>query len=349
LPSAPGRMVTTNVSSFWDGPRRPSSSLTAKIVVAGSMTAVRHRILRGPLQRRRNEGSSFGRPATGLRLLDPAVPRRSVCHGDSARRQDPRRRLCAQRLNNDFAVVRLNTNGTLDTTFDGDGIRLIDVAGGNDTARGIAVQSDGKIVVGGVAAIAGNNDFADGPAEYGRQPGYELRHRRQGHHGVGAGADEARALAIQTDGKIVLAGYSHNGTHEDVALVRYNTDGSLDTGFDGDGKRTLAIGSGYDVANAVACRRTARSSWPGFADLGNCRFHRDAIQRRRQPRHEFRYGRHSDHGGRRIQRLQQGAGNPIDGRIVVVGESFNGANNDIAVVRYNSTARSTRPSTPMED
>jgi uncharacterized delta-60 repeat protein len=51
----------------------------------------------------------------------------------------------------------------------------------------------------------------------------------------------------QADGKLVVAGYSHNGSNYDVALVRYNADGSLDTGFDGDGKVTTDIGGSNDV------------------------------------------------------------------------------------------------------
>jgi hypothetical protein len=48
---------------------------------------------------------------------------------------------------------------------------------------------------------------------------------------VGGSDDEALAVAIQADGKIVVAGYSNNGSNNDVALVRYNVDGSLDNTF----------------------------------------------------------------------------------------------------------------------
>jgi uncharacterized delta-60 repeat protein len=48
----------------------------------------------------------------------------------------------------------------------------------------------------------------------------------------------------QADGKLVVAGYSWNGSNDDFALVRYNADGSLDTGFDGDGKVTTDFGTG---------------------------------------------------------------------------------------------------------
>ena len=73
---------------------------------------------------------------------------------------------------------------------------------------------------------------------------------------IGAGTDVAYAVAIQSDGKIVVAGSSYNGTNDDFALARYNTNGSLDTSLDTsfgtDGKVTTAIGAGSDVAYAVA-------------------------------------------------------------------------------------------------
>ena len=63
---------------------------------------------------------------------------------------------------------------------------------------------------------------------------------------TGSSADLARSVAIQSDGKIVVAGYSNNGSNDDFALVRYNTDGTLDTSFHSDGKVTTAIGSSAD-------------------------------------------------------------------------------------------------------
>ncbi len=82
--------------------------------------------------------------------------------------------------------------------------------------------------------------------------------------------DTAYAVAVQADGKIVTAGVTSNGTNSDFVLVRYNTDGSLDTSFDGDGKVTTDFGSNifdhiFDVAiqtdgKIVAVGRTSNSS-----------------------------------------------------------------------------------------
>jgi uncharacterized delta-60 repeat protein len=64
--------------------------------------------------------------------------------------------------------------------------------------------------------------------------------------------DYAYALVIQpSDGKIVAAGSSNSGSNYDFALVRYNTDGSLDTGFGIGGKVTTPIGSSDDFAIAL--------------------------------------------------------------------------------------------------
>ncbi len=63
--------------------------------------------------------------------------------------------------------------------------------------------------------------------------------------------DRANAIALQKDGRIVVAGQSDNGSDTDIAVARYNSDGSLDNTFNGDGKATFKIGSGNDGAYGV--------------------------------------------------------------------------------------------------
>jgi uncharacterized delta-60 repeat protein len=67
----------------------------------------------------------------------------------------------------------------------------------------------------------------------------------------GSGDDYGHAVAIQTDGKIVVAGNTHNGIDTDFGVVRYNSDGSLDTTFGSDGKVTTNFGY-HDRLYAVA-------------------------------------------------------------------------------------------------
>ncbi len=131
--------------------------------------------------------------------------------------------------NVDFAIIRLNTNGTLDSTFDADGKVYIDLVG-DDIAAAIALQTDGKIVVGGMS----NSDFVvvrlntNGSLDNTFDTDGKVRTP------ITIGDDEVSAMAIQSDGKIVLTG-SSNIAGNVHTLVRYTTNGSLDTSFDTDG------------------------------------------------------------------------------------------------------------------
>lgn len=134
----------------------------------------------------------------------------------------------------DFALARLNTDGTLDTTFAGDGRLTTDFASGKDGATCIAVQPDGKILVGGYATSAGSRDFA--LARYNSDGTPDLGFSGDGKMTIDfdGTSDTARALSVLPDGKIVIAGHAYRaGTtmQSDFALARVNADGSLDLSF----------------------------------------------------------------------------------------------------------------------
>ncbi len=146
----------------------------------------------------------------------------------------------------DFALARYNSNGSLDTTFDWDGIVITDIRGETNYGLAIARQSDGKIVVAGMTGMA---DFA--LARYNSNGSLDSTFDGDGIvvTDVG-GTDICYAVAIQSDGKIVVAGVSNNWGEDNFALARYNTNGSLDTTFDYDGKVITSIRN-YDVAHAM--------------------------------------------------------------------------------------------------
>jgi uncharacterized delta-60 repeat protein len=152
---------------------------------------------------------------------------------------------------NDFALARYNTNGSLDTTFDGDGLVTTDIGGGNDQAFALAIQADGKTVAAGFTSVDGQTDFA--VARYNTNGSLDTTFDLDGlvTTDFASGGDEARAVAIQADGKIVVAGLSTVGSL-DFGLARYNMDGSLDTGFDADGKATTNFAGNDDDAQSVA-------------------------------------------------------------------------------------------------
>ena len=155
-------------------------------------------------------------------------------------------------------------DGDLDTTF-GTGGKVTTAIGSDDAASSVALQSDGKIVAAGYSFIASSYDFAlvrydaDGTPDTSFGTGGEVTTE------VGSGNDRAFSVAIDSDGKIVVAGYSRGSTDDDFALVRYDADGTPDTTFDGDGKVTTEVGSGHDRAFSVAIESDGKIVAAGYS------------------------------------------------------------------------------------
>ena len=116
---------------------------------------------------------------------------------------------------------------------------------------------------------------------------------------MGHGSDSGRAVVLQPDGKIVVAGQSHNGVNDDFAVARYHVDGTLDVSFNGTGKVTTAIGASHDQVNALAIDATGRIVVAGFAwngsnnDFALARYNADGtldthLQRHRESLHPHR-------------------------------------------------------------
>jgi uncharacterized delta-60 repeat protein len=134
----------------------------------------------------------------------------------------------------DFGVVRYNTNGSLDTTFGSGGVVITSIDDSNDDANGIAVQADGKIVVVGDDSPGTGSSFF--VVRYNTDGSLDTTFGGTGivttYFGSVAGAN---SVAIQPDGKIVVAGSVGSYGNNHLAVARYNTDGSLDNSFNGDG------------------------------------------------------------------------------------------------------------------
>jgi uncharacterized delta-60 repeat protein len=147
-----------------------------------------------------------------------------------------------------FALARYNLNGSLDTSFSGDGKQTTDF-GGSGQANAVALEAGGKLVVVGGFGGNGLSSRAFALARYNPNGSLDTSFSGDGKQTTDfPGNDEARGVALQSDGKIVAAGFAGAA---DFALARYNPDGSLDTSFSGDGKQTTDFG-GFDQANGVA-------------------------------------------------------------------------------------------------
>lgn len=164
----------------------------------------------------------------------------------------------------EFAVVRSNPDGSLDTSFDGDGIVITP---NGEIAYTVAIQPDGKIIVAGHDGNDGDIDFI--LIRYNANGSLDTSFDGDGIVSTSfypGNNDFAYTIAIQTDGKIVAAGqtvYAFGGGRG--ALARYNTDGSLDASFDGDGKlETLS----FSPINGVALQTDGKIVAVGSSSNG---------------------------------------------------------------------------------
>lgn len=150
----------------------------------------------------------------------------------------------------DFAVIRLNTDGTLDTAFGEAGKAVVDVGGHYDAAYSMALQSDGKII------IAGTSNDASGYADFslirlGADGALDATFGTGGKAIIDIdGYDIGYSVALQSDGKIVLAGRSFNA-NPNFSVIRLDSDGALDTSFSTGGKAVFDL-SAADYGYALA-------------------------------------------------------------------------------------------------
>jgi uncharacterized delta-60 repeat protein len=145
-----------------------------------------------------------------------------------------------------FALVRYNPNGSLDPTFGTDGKVTTPFTSGDATAYALALQPDGKLVAAGDSyGRAGRFHFA--MARYNPDGSLDSSFGDRGDVTTSVGPfSAALALVLRPDGKLVAAGETDTfapNQRAEFALVRYNPDGSLDTGFHGTGKVTTKIRS----------------------------------------------------------------------------------------------------------
>lgn len=259
-PGADGVRVTIPVSGIYDSAQGGVVDPSGNVVMAGSAgggTSVLARILpSGTLD------SNFGNGGISINDL-------SVSLGDSlrsvVRMNDGRYVGCGTFFSpggtaTDFVVARFNEDGSLDGTFDGVGYAVTSFLqsgpGGSlfDQCNAVAIQSDGMIVSAGLT-------FEEGPSHVAL-----TRHSASGQidmsFGSGGKVDinasqtangnsEGRALAIQADGKLLVAGFAFGPGNSEMMVMRLNTDGSPDNTFGIGGITRTPVGTGEDIGNAM--------------------------------------------------------------------------------------------------
>ncbi len=238
--------------------------------------------------------------------------------------------------NLDFSLIRLNTNGTLDTSFDGDGKLLVPVGTGNDQSLSVIQQADGKLVVAGTSPNGLNSDFS--LIRLNTNGTLDTSFDGDGKLTVGVtGSDAGTSVIQQADGKLVVAGLSFNGTNNDFSLIRLNTNGSLDTSFDGDGKLLVPVGTGSDSGQSVIQQADGKLVVAGWSSNGSnndfslIRLNTDGsldTSFDTDGKLLVPVGAGTDQGWSVIQQA--------DGKLVVAGTSSNGSNDDFSLIRLNT-------------
>ena len=239
----------------------------------------------------------------------------------------------------DFAVVRYNTDGTLDNTFGTGGQVTTPVRSGNNFVKSMAIQTDGKIVVAGTSIIPGTGVSEFAVVRYNTNGTLDNTFDTDGKVAtqIGSSYSFVGSMAIQTNGKIVVAGQRRTGASV-AALVRYNVNGALDETFGTGGIVTTPIGSFEDGSiSSVAIQTDGKIVVAGSgeggsnADFAVIRFTTDGTL-------DTTFGT----GGivtTDLGSMDRGSSIAIqtDGKIVVSGQGSIGFNSAIALARYDTS------------
>jgi len=241
---------------------------------------------------------------------------------------------------NDFALVRYNTDGSLDSSFSGDGKLTTDIGSSYDYGLSVTIQTDGKILVAGSSKQGSNYDFA--LVRYNSDGSLDSSFSGDGKltTAIGPSHDYGDSVTVQTDGKILVAGYSRisSGSYNfNFALVRYTANGSLDTSFSGDGKLTTDFGSS-NYGSSVSIQADGKILVAGNIALENSHYDFALVRYNTDGSLDSSFsgdGKLTTDFGTR-EDYGQSVTIQTDGKILVAGSSKQGSNYDFALVRYNT-------------
>ncbi|MCX7809492.1 MAG: delta-60 repeat domain-containing protein [Leptospiraceae bacterium] len=236
----------------------------------------------------------------------------------------------------DFCITRFNSNGTLDTTFGSNGIVIQDIGSPYDWGYSLAIQPDGKILLGG-RCYTSNWDFCI--ARFNSNGTLDTTFGTSGKviQPIGSSDDIGQSLAIQPDGKILLGGFCINGSNEDFCIARFNSNGTLDTNFGTGGKVIQDIGSSNEQGISLAIQPDGKILLGGFYNNGS--------------NEDFCIARFNSNGtidttfgssGKVIQPIGSSSdyGQSLaiqpDGKILLGGYCYDGFYNDFCIARFNS-------------
>lgn len=232
---------------------------------------------------------------------------------------------------NEIGLVRYLDNGSLDGTF-GTGGKVTTPIGSGAQANAVAIQPDGKIVVGGYGTPNSTPHFA--VVRYNPNGTLDTSFNFSGiaMWAIHNGADAVSGVAMAPDGTIVAVGNSTTGsTH--MAVMRFESNGARDTSFGTNGVSEPNVESGQAVANAVKVQSNGKIAIAGGSPNGLLAVRLDPSG---SPDTTF-----SGDGAATVQPQTTGVAYAVavqsNGSITIAGSSSNGTKSNFAVARFTST------------
>ncbi len=237
--SIPG-MVTTDLGGSSDSVKAMTVQNDGKILLAGNNSTLLRYNTDGSLDTSLNKLNHIGFPP------DFIIPQSngSILLAASPFSENP--------TLIDFCLERHNSDGSLDTSFSGDGKVTIDL-GGYDSLSSTVVQTDGKILLAGQSGMTDFHPLSNFSL---------VRYNLDGSLDTGFSDDGiviiedinrfTPSVSEQADHKIMVSGYGYTEANLDmvnayVTKMRFNSDGTLDTGFGIDGKVSFNVGSNVRI------------------------------------------------------------------------------------------------------
>ncbi len=172
-----------------------------------------------------------------------------------------------------IAMARLNPAGKLNLSFGDGGTTFFNIGRGNDFSEALVLQDDGKILIGAHSWVSSNPilkyDYAvvrlnsDGTFDtsYGENGFAKAR--------IVEGENYTTDILLQENGKAIIIGNTVDEMKQDLAILRFNADGSLDTTFGKDGKISTDINGRVDKANAAILDKSGKILLVGFSTLSH--------------------------------------------------------------------------------
>ncbi len=171
-------------------------------------------------------------------------------------------------LEENIALVRYNADGALNGGFGSAGRVVVDIANHTDVATAVHAYANGKILAAGyayssagISLVSLTRYLADGRLDTSFSAGGRMTEQ------IGIASVSINDMAVQSDGKILVAGRINNAGIVDSIVLRYNSDGSRDTSFADNGQRIIDLG-GIDNTFAIGLTADAHIILAGHSHIG---------------------------------------------------------------------------------